>query len=167
LALGIGANTAIFTVVNAVLLRPLPYPESDQLVWLTERNEEIPARWISLPNFLDWQSRNQSFESLATIRGWQMTLTGTGEAQAQSINARMVTADYFRVMRARPLLGRDFVSDEDKFGAPNVTVISHAFWQSQFGGDPDVIHKTVTLNNRSFQIIGVMPQEFQHQGPPA
>jgi predicted permease len=167
LALGIGANTAIFTVVNAVLLRPLPYVEADQLVWLTERNEEIPTRWISLPNFLDWQARNQSFESLAAIRGWQMTLTGAGEAQAQSINARMVTNDYFRVMRASPLLGRDFLRDEDKFGAPNVTVISHAFWQSQFGGDPDIINKNITLNNLPFQIIGVMPQEFQHQGPPA
>jgi predicted permease len=167
LALGIGANTAIFTVVNAVLLRPLPYPEAEQLVWLTERSEEIPARWISLPNFLDWQSRNQSFEALATIRGWQMTMTGGGEAQAQSINARMVTTDYFRVMRARPLLGRDFLSEEDKFGAPTVTVLSHAFWQSQFGGDPDILNKTITLNNLPFQVIGVMPQEFQHQGPPA
>jgi putative ABC transport system permease protein len=165
LALGIGANTAIFTVVNAVLLRPLPYPEAEKLVWLTERNEEIPTRWISYPNFLDWQARNQSFEALATIRGWQMTLTGSHEAQ--SINARMVSADYFRVMRARPLLGRDFFSEQDRFGAPWVTVISHAFWQSQFGGDPDIINQSITLNNQPFQVIGVMPQEFQHQGPPA
>ena len=167
LGLGIGANTAIFSVVNAVLLRPLPYAEADRLVWLTEQHEQIKTRWVSYPNFLDWQARSQSFEGLATIRGWQMTMTGNGEEQAQSVNARMVTADYFRVMRARPLLGRDFLGEEDKFGAPGVTVISHAFWRSQFGGDPDIVNKNLTLNNQSFRVVGVMPQEFQHQGPPA
>src|ERR1044072_5292646 len=108
LALGIGANTAIFSVINAVLLRPLPYAEADRLVWLSEQAEQIPTRWISYPNFLDWQARSQSFEAMATIRGWQMTLTGNHEAQ--SVNARMVSADYFRVMRAQPLLGRTFVA---------------------------------------------------------
>lgn len=165
LALGIGANTAIFSVINAVLLRPLPYPEADRLVWLNERHDQIPARWISYPNFLDWRERNQSFESLALIRGRQMTLTGGGEAQV--INARMVTADYFRVMRVRPLLGRDFDTEEDRFGAPRVAVLSHAYWQSQFGSDPEVVGKPITLDNESFTVIGVMPAEFQHQGPPA
>jgi predicted permease len=165
LALGIGANTAIFSVINAVLLRPLPYPEAEQLVWLTERHEQIPRRWISYPNFLDWQSHSQSFEAMATIRGWQMTMTGNGEAQ--SLSGRMVTADYFRVMRARPFIGRDFNSDEDRFGAPSVAVLSHAFWQSQFGSDPEIVNQTITLNNQTFKVIGVMPPEFQHQGPPA
>ncbi len=165
LALGIGANTAIFSVVNAVLLRPLPYTQSDRLVWLTERHGEIPSRWISYPNFLDWRDRNQSFEAMATIRGWQMTMTGSGEAQ--SVTARMVTADYFRVMRAYPLLGRDFNSEEDKFGAPPVVVLSHAFWQTEFGGDPDIVGRQITLNNQPFTVIGVMPKEFQHQGPPS
>lgn len=165
LALGIGANTAIFSVVNAILLRPLPYSEPDKLAWLSEREEKIPTRWVSYPNFLDWQSRSQSFESMAAIRGWQMTLTGDGEAQ--SISARMVTADYFRVMRVVPLLGRDFSSDEDRFGAPWVAIISFAFWQSQFGGDPAVIDSTITLNNDPTKVIGVMPKEFQHQGPPS
>ena len=165
LALGIGANTAIFSVINAVLLRPLPYVEADRLVWLTEREALIPTRWISYPNFLDWRARSQSFEAMATIRGWQMTMTGDGEAQ--SVTARMVTADYFRVMRAHPLLGRDFIADEDKFGAPGVTVLSHLFWQSQFGGDPEIVGKTITLNNLPFTVVGIMPQEFQHQGPPS
>jgi predicted permease len=165
LALGIGANTAIFSVVNAILLRPLPYAQADRLVWMNERHEEIPSRWVSYANFLDWQSRSQSFEALATIRGWQMTLTGDGEAQ--SVNARMVTADYFRVMRAEPLYGRDFRSAEDIFGAPGVTILSQDFWQSQFGGDLDVVGKTIILNQRPFQVVGVMPKEFQHQGPPA
>jgi hypothetical protein len=165
LALGIGANTAIFSVVNAVLLRPLPYADPDRLVWMTERHEQIPTRWISYPNFLDWRERSQSFEAMATIRGWQMTLTGSGEAQ--SVSARMVTADYFRVMRAQPLLGRDFSSEEDKFGSPRVAMLSHAFWQTQFGGDPEIVGKTITLDNKSFTVAGIMPGEFQHQGPPA
>ena len=165
LALGIGANTAIFSVVNAVLLRPLPYPEPDRLVWLTERHEQIPTRWISYPNFLDWRANGGSFEAMSIIRGWQMTLTGSGEAQ--SVNARMVTADYFRVMRAQPLIGRDFVSDEDTYGAARVTVLSHDFWQSQFGGDPDIVGKKITLDNKPFTVVGVTGQEFQHQGPPA
>jgi putative ABC transport system permease protein len=165
LALGIGANTAIFSVVNAVLLRPLPYAEADRLVWLTERHEQIPTRWVSYPNFLDWRARSQSFEAMATIRGWQMTMTGSGEAQ--SVTARMITADYFRVMRVQPLFGRDFNSEEDRFGAPSAVMFSHAFWQTQFGGDPGIIGKTITLNNLPFTIVGVMPAEFQHQGPPA
>src|SRR2546423_2431804 len=165
LALGIGANTAIFSVVNAVLLRPLPYAEADRLVWLAERHEEIAARWVSYPNFLDWQSRSKSFEAMAAIRGWQMTLTGSGDAQA--INARLVTADYFRVMRAEPLLGRGFAADEDRFGAPHVAVLSYNFWQSQFGGDTGIIGQSLTLDHESFYIIGVMSAEFQHQGPPA
>jgi len=165
LALGIGANTAIFSVINAVLLRPLPYHEADRLVWLTERAEQIPTRLISYLNFLDWRERNQSFESIALIRGWQMTLTGGGEAQ--SVNARMVTPDYFSLMRVRPMLGRDFNSEEDRFGAPRVAVLSHAFWQSQFGGDPAIVGKPIALDNQSFNVIGIIPPEFQHHGPPA
>src|SRR4030095_7248668 len=88
LAVGIGANTAIFSVVNAVLLKSLPYPEADRLVLLNERSEEIQSRWVSYPNFLDWRSRSQSFEGMSTIKGWQPTLTGAGEAQP--VNARMV-----------------------------------------------------------------------------
>jgi putative ABC transport system permease protein len=165
IALGIGANTAIFSVVNAVLLRPLPYVESDRLVWLTERSEEIPSRMVSYSNFLDWQARSELLESMALIRGWQVTMTGSGEAQA--VSARMVTADYFRVMRAQPLYGRDFISEQDRFGAPGVAMISHTFWQTQFGGDTEMIGKTITLNNQPVIIIGVMPETFQHQGPPS
>ncbi len=165
LALGIGANTAIFSIVNAVLLRPLPYAESHRLVSMTEQHEQIPTRWVSYPNFLDWRARSQSFEAMATIRGWQMTMTGEGEAQ--SVLARMVTADYFRVMGARPSHGRDFIQEEDRFGSQMVAIISHAFWKSQFGGDPEIIDKSVLLNNQLFKVIGVMPEEFQHQGPPA
>ncbi len=164
LAVGIGANTSMFSVINAILLRPLPYYEADRLVWLSEQHEEIATRWISYPNLLDWRERNQSFEAMAAIRGWQMTLTGAGEAQ--SVNARMVTADYFRVMRASPQLGRDFAPEEDRSGAAPVTVLSHAFWQTQFGGDRAIVGRAITLDGQPFTVVGIMPADFQHQGPP-
>jgi predicted permease len=145
-------------------MRPLPYVEADRLVWLTERHDQIRTRWVSYPNFLDWRERNQSFDSIALIRGWQVTLSGGAEAQA--VNARLVTADYFRVMRVAPMIGRVFDSEQDKFGAPRVAVLSHAFWQSQFGGDPEIAGKQVTLDNQAFTVIGVIPPEFQHHGPP-
>ena len=165
LALGIGANTAIFSVVYAVLMKPLPYVEADRLVWLTERHDQIATRWISYPNFLDWRERSESFDSLALIRGWQLTLTG--DSEAQSVNARMVTPDYFSVMRVSPIMGRVFDDQQDKFGAQRVTVLSHAYWQSQFGGDHEIVGKSVTLDNESYTIIGVIPPEFQHHGPPS
>jgi predicted permease len=164
LALGIGANTAIFSVVYAVLMQPLPYSDADRLVWLSEQQERIATRWISYPNFLDWHERSKSFDSLALIRGWQVTLTGAGDAQA--VNARMVSADYFKVMRVTPVIGRVFDEQQDKFGSARVIVLSYPYWQSQFGGDPDVVGKKLALDNDSFTIIGVMPADFVHHGPP-
>ena len=164
LALGIGANTAIFSVVNTVLFRPLPYEEADRLVILSEGNEQVPARAISYPNFLDWRERNQSFEAMSTIRGWQLTLTGAGEPE--SLNGRMISADYFSVMRARPLLGRDFLPEEDKAGADPVTILSYGLWQRRFGGDENIIGRAITLDDRPFTVVGVMPQSFRHQGTP-
>jgi putative ABC transport system permease protein len=164
LALGIGANTAIFSVVDTVLFRPLPYEEGDRLVMLSERNEQVPMRWISYPNFLDWRERNRAFEAVSTIRSWQLTLTGAGEPE--SLNARMISADYFSVMRARPVLGRDFLKEEDRPGAGPVTILSHGFWQRRFGGDENIIGNTINLDNRAFTVVGVMRQDFRHQGTP-
>jgi predicted permease len=163
LALGIGANTAIFSVVNAVLLRPLPLEEADRLVWMSERHAQIPNRMISYPNFLDWRARSRSFEAMATTRGRPEPLTGAGEAQ--SVMVRLVSADYFRVMRAHPLRGRDFTAEEDRFGAPSVTILSHEFWQRQFGSDQNILGKSVTINNKPRTIVGVMPESFQHSEP--
>ena len=165
LALGIGANTAIFSVVEAVLLRPLPYDRPEQLVWMFEDAPDVPNRWVSYPNFLDWRARSRSFEAMSTIRGWALTLTGAGGGP-ESLNARMVSAEYFDVMRARPLLGRGFLLEEDRPGGPPVTVLSHGFWQRRFGGDEAVIGQTLTLDGRPFTVVGVMPPEFRHQGPP-
>ena len=164
LALGIGANTAIFSVVRAVLLRPLPYAQPEQLVWMREDAGDVQNRAISYPNFVDWRARNHSFAAMSPIRGWTMTLTGAGEPA--SLNARMVSAQYFDVMRVQPFLGRAFLPEEDKYGAQAVTVVSYGFWQQRFGGDPAVVGKTITLDNRPFTIVGVMPRDFQHQGPP-
>ena len=164
LAAGIGVNTAMFSVVHAVLLKPLPYAEPDRIVWMTESGPEVTNRWVSYPNFLDWRSRSQTFEAMSTFRGWSVNLTGTDHAE--SINSRMVTAGYFRAMGATPQLGRDFTEADDQPGAAPVTIISHSFWQQRFGGDPNVVGKSVTLDDRGYTIIGVMPENFVHQGPP-
>ncbi|HEX8072782.1 MAG TPA: ABC transporter permease [Pyrinomonadaceae bacterium] len=158
LALGIGANTAIFSVVNAVLLRPLPYPQPEQLVSLYE-DGDVQSRHVSYPNFLDWRKRNHSFSAVSTTRGWYLTLTGDGPPE--SLVSWMVSAEYFDVLGVRPLLGRSFLPDEDKPGAERVTVISYAFWRTHFGGDPAVLGRRVTLDHEPFTVVGVMPREFR------
>lgn len=164
LGLGIGANTAMFSVINAVLLRPLPYVEPDRLVWMSESGTEVANRWVSYPNFVDWRERSKSFEAMSTFRGWATTLTGAD--QAVNLNARMVTADYFKVMGVAPFQGRGFTAEDDKPGAAPVVVLGHSFWQKQFAADKSIIGKTITLDDRAYAVIGVMPQSFQHQGPP-
>ncbi len=164
LALGIGANTAMFSVINAVLLKPLAYKEPDRLVWMNESGSEVTNRWLSYPNFVDWRARNTSFEAMSTFRGWSMTMTGSD--QPLDINARMVAADYFRVMGVAPLMGRSFSPDDERPGANPVTILSHGFWQSQFSGDQEVVGKIITLDDRVYTVIGVMPRSFAHQGPP-
>ena len=163
LALGIGANTAIFSVVRAVLLRPLPYSEPEQLVWMQEEGSDVQNRAVSYLNFLDWRARNHTFAAMSTTRGLRMTLTGAGEPEG--LDARMVTAAYFDVMRVRPLLGRAFLPEEDKYGAQPVTILSYGFWQRHFGGDQNAIGQTVTLDDRPFTVVGVMPRDFQTQEP--
>ena len=164
LAAGIGVNTAMFSVVHAVLLKPLPYNDPDRIVWMTESGPEVANRWVSYPNFVDWRSRNQSFEAMSTFRGWSVNLTGTD--QPESINSRMVTAGYFKVMGTAPMLGRDFTEADDQPGAAPVTILSHAFWQQRFGGDPNIVGKSITLDDKGYTIIGVMAADFAHQGPP-
>jgi putative ABC transport system permease protein len=164
LALGIGVNTAMFSVVNAVILQPLPFSEADRIVWMAETGPEIKDRWISYPNFRDWRTRNQSFEAMSTFRGWSMNLTGTGEPE--NLDARMVGADYFKVMRTTPLLGRDFTEQDDQPGAAAVTILSYPFWQKRFAGDPNIVGKDIVLDDNPYTVIGVMPESFSHQGPP-
>jgi putative ABC transport system permease protein len=164
LSVGIGVNTAMFSVINAVLLEPLPYPEADRIVWMNESGPEVANRHVSYPNFLDWRERNHVFEAMSTFRGFSANLTGSGAAE--NLEARIVSADYFRVMGATPMLGRDFTAEDDKPGAPAVTIISYRFWQQHFGGDQNIVGNELMLDGQAHTIIGVMPQTFVHQGPP-
>ena len=164
LAVGIGVNTAMFSVINAVLLQPLPYAEPDRIVWMNESGREIKNRQVSYPNFVDWRARNSVFESMSTFRGWQVNITGTDKPEA--LDARIVTADYFKVMRTTPLLGRDFTAEDDKPGAAPVAIISYPFWQQRFAGDPNIVGKNILLDDKPHTVIGVSRADFVHQGPP-
>ena len=164
LAVGIGVNTAMFSVINAVLLQPLPFPEPDRIVWMNESGPEIKNRELSYPNFVDWRGRNQVFESMALFRGWSVNLSGTDKPE--NLDTRMVTSDYFKVMHATPMLGRDFTPEDDQPGAADVTIISYGFWQQRFAGDPNIIGKQILLEEKPHTIIGVTPQNFTHHGPP-
>jgi putative ABC transport system permease protein len=164
LAVGIGVNTAMFSVINAVLLQPLPFPEPDRIVWMNESGPEIKNRQLSYPNFVDWRRRNQVFEAMSLFRGYSVNLTSIDKPE--NLDARMVTSDYFRVMRATPLLGRDFTAEDDQPGAAAVTMISYGFWQQRFAGDPNIIGKQILLEDQPHTIIGVAPSNFTHHGPP-
>ncbi len=163
LALGIGANTAIFSVVNTVLLRPLPLVEPDRLVhvWHTPPQASFPGISIfsvSPANFLDWRSQNHVFEGLATSRYSRYTLTGTGRPEA--LWAVAVSEDYFPIMRVQPLLGRLFLESENQPGHDHVVVLSHEFWHTRYNASPDIVGKTIQLNNEAFTVVGVMPANF-------
>jgi putative ABC transport system permease protein len=158
LALGIGANTAIFSVVNAVLLRPLPYYESDRLVFLNEKSPVLDDMSISYPNFLDWRNHNQSFEIIGVYNRASYNLTGVGEAER--IVTGQVSADLFSVLRVNALHGRVFTNDEDKPGAAPVVVLSYPLWQRRFGGQTSILNQPITLNNKSYTVIGIMPESY-------
>src|ERR1044072_4237067 len=160
LALGIGANTAIFSVVNAVLVRPLPYPESERLIFLNEKSPILDEMSISYPNFLDWRAQNQTFEKIGVYNRASYNLTGTGEAER--IVAGQVSADLFSVLRVNPLLGRVFTNDEDKAGGTPVVVLSYGLWQRRFGGQKSVLDQPITLNGKSYTVIGVMPESYAY-----
>jgi len=159
LTLGIGANTAIFSLVNAVLLRPLPFAEPDRLVWVwgNIRNGGNRAS-VSPLDFLDYRKQNTTFEEFAASIGVPLNLTGGGEPER--LIAAGVTGNYFQALGAKPLLGRTFQLENEKSGSDQVTVLSYGLWQKRFGGDPAIINKTVTLDSKTCQIIGVMPQDF-------
>jgi len=162
LALGIGANTAIFSVVNAVLLNPLPYPQSDQLMSLCTKGANFDCSSVSYPNFLDWQRENQDFQAMAAYRHDAFNLTGQGEAER--LNGEMVSADFFPILGIKPALGRVFNSGDDHIGAEPVVLISSGFWKRKFGGSPSVIGETMTLDGVNYSIIGVIPPGFHLPG---
>jgi putative ABC transport system permease protein len=158
LALAIGANTAIFSVVNAVLLRPLPYPNSEQLVQVFGTQPTLPEAPTSPANFLEWRTENQVFTHIATWNGQGFNLTGTDKPE-RVIGAR-VSSDMFQLLGVQPALGRDFTAEEDREGGERVVILSYEFWQRRFAGDRNAIGQTITLSDQTYTIIGVMPRGF-------
>jgi len=161
LALGIGANTAIFSVVNAVMLRQLPFADADRLVRLRESNPERgwSAFSVSHPNFLDWRARNQSFEALAATASVSFNLNTGGDIEV--VGGADISADFLPVLGVTPVLGRNFLPEEDRPGGnTRVVLLAHGFWQRRFGGDPGIVGKTVTINENPFTVVGVLPESF-------
>jgi predicted permease len=158
LALGIGANTALFSVINGVLLSPLPFPQPDQLVTLHENKPNFEGGSVSYPNFRDWQKDNHTFSSLAIARGYAFSLTGMGEAE--QVGGEFVSSDFFRVLGVNPVVGRTFVQDEDQLGADALALISVGLWQRKFSSAPDILGKSIRLDAKDYTIVGVIPADF-------
>ena len=158
LALGIGANTALFSVVNGVLLNPLPYPNPSRLVAVAEKFPPFPEASIAYPNFLDWVRMNHTFESLAAYRHTNFNLAGFGEAQR--LNTVELSASFFPMLGVKPVIGRDFTPQDDERGAAPVVMLSEKFWKEKFAGSPDVLGKMLTMDGTGYRVIGVVPENF-------
>jgi predicted permease len=163
LALGIGANTALFSVVNGVLLNPLPFHDPDQLVALSESKPNFTQGSISYPNFLDWQKDNHTFSAMAIARSNAFSLTGMGEAE--QLNAEFVSSDFFSLLGVQPAVGRTFAPGEDQVGAGPLALISAGLWQRKFSGASDVLGKGITLDGRNYTVAGVIPASFHLVAP--
>jgi putative ABC transport system permease protein len=165
LALGIGANTAIFSVVNAVLLRPLPFADPDRLVhvWHIPPQKSFPGitRFsVSTANFIDWQQQNNVFDKMAIFTGSRMNLTGGDKPEF--LGAARVSTDFFDVLGVKPILGRTFIAGEDQLGRDHEVILTHQFWQGHFAGDRNVVGRTITLNNEPYTIVGVMGPKMSY-----
>jgi len=162
LALGIGANSAIFSVVNALVLRPLPFPELDRLVAAYEhvRTGGNDHHELTVANYLDLRAQNQTFDHLALYRWWSVNLTGTG--QPERLQGYLVTANLLDALGMKPALGRNFFPDEDQAGKPKSVILTHGLWQRRFGGDAHILGKTIGLNGVPHTVAGVMPPEFNY-----
>jgi predicted permease len=158
LGLGIGANTAIFSVVNGVLLRPLPYPQPNQLVALAEKSMNFESSSISYPNFLDWRRSSSTFASMAAYRSDDFNITGSGEAER--VRVGMVSAGFFETLGIHPVRGRVFTTEEDRLGTAPVALITAGLWQRKFRSAPDILGKRITMNGDGYTVIGVVPASF-------
>ena len=159
LALGIGANTAIFSFVDAVILNPLPFPESDRLVVISQTNNEGNEISVSLLNFQDWQARSRSFDEFGGVRFRTFNLTGVDTPQ--HLPGQEVTLSYFSILGVQPQLGRVFSPEEDKYGAVRTALISDSLWRTAFGADPNILGRSIKLDGDPFTVIGVMPPHFE------
>ena len=162
LALGIGANTALFSVVNGVLLNPLPYPQPDRLVALYSRTSTFAQSSISYPNFLDWQRNNRSLASLAAYRSDDFNLTGAGEPER--VRTEMISADFFSILGVTPLMGRDFTAQDDHAGAAPVVILSEGFWKRKLGGSQQILGQPITLNGTPYTVVGIIRASFFFMG---
>ena len=162
LALGIGANTALFSVVNGVLLNPLAYPHSSQLVAIYESTPSFDRAPIAYPNFLDWQRDAQTFSSMAMYRNEDYNFTGT--EQGERLSGLMISAGFFSTLGVKPVLGRDLRATDDQVGAGPVVILGGGFWKRRFGASPDIVGKSVVLNGASYTVVGVIPASFTFYG---
>jgi len=158
LAIGIGANTTIFSVVNGVLLNPLPFPEPDRLVRIYDSTDDFSHSSVSYLNFKDWERENRTFANMTGFRSEDLNLTGVDEPQ--QVTGELISASYFNTLGIQPTLGRSFTEAEDQAGGPPVAIITNGFWKKQFGGDPKILDKAIILNGKSYNIVGVLPPEF-------
>jgi putative ABC transport system permease protein len=160
LALGIGANTAIFSIVNAVLLRPLPYPEADRIMVLNESSEPGQDYSVALPDYFDWRNDNTVFEHLAAARKESRNLSGIPGREPERISCASITRNFFNIVGLPPEIGRTFSEDEDKVGSAPVVVISDRLWRRVFNADPNVLGRSITLHDQNYTVIGVMPPQM-------
>ena len=163
LALGIGASTAIFSMVNGILLQPLPLQDPDRLLYITEVNPRGTLMTVSWPNYLDWRARSRSFDLLACSREEAYTLTGT--ERAQRLNGRHVTGNFFQVLGVSPAIGRGFTDDDDRPNTAALAILSDAYWRTKLGANPSVVGQTIKLDEVAHTIVGVMPRDFQYMRP--
>ena len=163
LALGIGANAAIFSVVNGVLLRPLPFKEPDRLMMIRETKlPQFPEFSIASGNFLDWKKQQTVFERLVAFRSAPFNLIGAGDPER--LRGMSVSEDFFALFGVQPQLGRDFLPEENQPGHSNVTILSNGLWQKRFGADPKILNQVISLDGQSYTVIGVMPGDFRLEG---
>src|SRR6184192_465177 len=159
LALGIGANTAIFSIVNAVLLRPLPYPDADRIMVLNESSGPSQNFSVALPDYFDWQRDNTVFEHLAATHKESRNLSGIPGREPERISCASVTRNFFNIVGLSPEIGRTFHEDEDKVGAPPIVVISDRLWRRVFNADASVLGRSIILHDQNYTVIGVMPPQ--------
>ncbi|HEX3249893.1 MAG TPA: ABC transporter permease, partial [Pyrinomonadaceae bacterium] len=165
LALGIGANTAIFSSVYSLLLKPLPFPEIDRVVtiWDKAPSRGVLHNEVAMANYLDWRAQNQSFDQLALYRWWSVNLTGSDSPER--IQGFLVTGNYLEVTGIRPIMGRTFTEDENQPGKDSVAILGESLWQRRFGGDPNIVGKTIMVNSVPRTIVGVMPNSVSYPVP--
>jgi putative ABC transport system permease protein len=160
LALGVGANTSIFSVVNALILRPLPFPDAERLMWVEEVSKTNPGSPAYGGHFLDWQQHSQTVDGIAQFEGGIRTLSGAGEPDRVDVGT--ISASFLPILGVQPLaLGRNFSLEEDKPGAPRVAILSDGLWRQRYNGDRDIVGKTISLNDAIFTVVGVLPETFR------